>query len=202
MTVTATELRKLASLNLSTEQMAGVLDMLAARIESDDMRRASQAERKRKSRDKTVTVTGRSRDEVCDTANKKEIPQTPLEKTTTIDIPTGRASRGVSRGTRLPDDFIPIRAIIELGKGRGLTELEITDQLERFRDWANAATGQVGTKREWQAAFRNWIKRAADDKRKSQSRFNGRSTPGQDMRAAFDAVDEHLAGRFPATGHR
>ena len=62
MSVTAAELRKLAALNLSPEQMAGVLGLLADRVEADEQRRASQAERKRRSRDKSVTVTGQERD--------------------------------------------------------------------------------------------------------------------------------------------
>ena len=50
MSVTASELRKLASLNLSSEQMAGVLDMLACRIDADEARKASQADRTAKYR--------------------------------------------------------------------------------------------------------------------------------------------------------
>jgi hypothetical protein len=77
----------------------------------------------------------------------------------------------VSRGTRLSADFVPLPNILEMGRSRGLTEFELADELEKFRDWANAATGQVSIKRDWQGAFRNWIKRAADD-RKKRNGFN------------------------------
>ncbi|HLO78177.1 MAG TPA: hypothetical protein VK196_17110, partial [Magnetospirillum sp.] len=60
--ISAAELRKLASLNLSPEQMAGVLELLAIRAEKEEARKAAQAERKRRSRDKSVTVTGQSQD--------------------------------------------------------------------------------------------------------------------------------------------
>lgn len=62
MSLTSSELRKLAKLKLSPEQMAGVLELLADRVEADESRKAAQADRKRRSRDKSVTVTGQSRD--------------------------------------------------------------------------------------------------------------------------------------------
>lgn len=52
MPVTAEDLRKLASLNLSSEQMAGVLELLASYVDADDLRRSSQEERRKKDRDR------------------------------------------------------------------------------------------------------------------------------------------------------
>lgn len=114
----------------------------------------------------------------------------------TLSLPiVGRASRG----TRLPENFTPLPAIVQQGLNLGLTEADISDQLERFRDWANAATGQVSIKRDWQAAFRNWIKRVADD-RKKQQRFAGKQSPGDKMRQAFDDLDAEVARRRQAAG--
>lgn len=73
MAVTSDTLRKLADLRLDTEQMAGVLELLAEVMEADEARRGNQAERKRRQRDRAktagngnqpgnVTVTGQSRD--------------------------------------------------------------------------------------------------------------------------------------------
>lgn len=68
MTVKSDTLRKLAKLNLTGEQLAGVLDILADQVEADEMRKNAQAERKRKQRqekqdqDNSGNVTGQSRD--------------------------------------------------------------------------------------------------------------------------------------------
>jgi len=68
MSIPATTLRKLASLGLSSEQMAGVLDILADGIEAEEARKAAQRERTRRARDKqrNVTATLQTRDGNCD----------------------------------------------------------------------------------------------------------------------------------------
>lgn len=60
--LTSEALRKLASLNLSAEQMSGVLSILADNIENEEKRKENQAARKRRSRDSHGTVTRLSRD--------------------------------------------------------------------------------------------------------------------------------------------
>lgn len=52
MSLDAKALRKLASLDLTSEQMAGVLDVLASMTEQEEARKASQRERTRKFREK------------------------------------------------------------------------------------------------------------------------------------------------------
>lgn len=123
----------------------------------------------------------------------KEIPPTPpKENNIYISPPTAReAQKG--RGTRLPADFEPSLEIRELASQRGLEDWEIHDQFERFRDWANAATGQAGVKRDWQAAFRNWIKRAADDKQRRKPRH----LTSNPIRDAFAEQRAWLGGDLP-----
>lgn len=62
MTINASTLRKLAALNLSSEQMTGVLDLIAGMSEDEEARKAAQRERTRRARDKqrnaTVTLQG------------------------------------------------------------------------------------------------------------------------------------------------
>jgi hypothetical protein len=62
MTITSRTLFELAEMNLPPEQMAKVLKMLASKEAIEEQRKAEQAERKRRSRDKVVTVTGQSQD--------------------------------------------------------------------------------------------------------------------------------------------
>jgi hypothetical protein len=81
MAVTASTLRKLAALDLSPEQMAGVLEVLAEGLAADEARKAGQAERKRRSRAKErdghVTVTGQDCDPSSLPASDKENPPAP-----------------------------------------------------------------------------------------------------------------------------
>lgn len=55
-------LRKLAALNLSPEQMSGILEILAEVSQKEEERLEKQRLRKHRSRDKSVTVTGQERD--------------------------------------------------------------------------------------------------------------------------------------------
>jgi len=97
MSLDAAALRRLASLNLSPEQMAGVLDVLASMTEQEEARKAAQRERTRKFREKIgVTLqsphgngdksrAGDARVEVktsnsdIEPVEKKETPRAALE---------------------------------------------------------------------------------------------------------------------------
>ena len=63
------------------------------------------------------------------------------------------------RATRLPTNWTPRLE-------DGTDELE----LDKFRDHWKAAPGQRGVKLDWDATWRNWLRRAAESKPKQQSR--------------------------------
>ena len=207
----ATIIRELASAGLDLAAIANAVERIESAVstgrpvdstiekrrEWDRNRQAARRAAEREVRVASAESTGLSGGQV-DTKEKSPIP--PKENTTPKDT-NQRARESGSRGTRLSPDFSPLPSIMELGRGRGLSDADLTDQLERFRDWANAATGQIGVKRDWQAAFRNWIKRAADDKRKTQGRYISRQSPGDALRDAFGAVKSHLSNRQDV-GHR
>lgn len=103
MTVSAAALRKLALLKLSSEQMAGVLDILADGAEAEEARKTAQRERTRRHREKrdgNVTVTSQERDNLS--PKKAVSPTPPLEKTTPIPEPNG-SSGSVTRATDLAE---------------------------------------------------------------------------------------------------
>lgn len=60
--ISSETLRKIALLNLSPEQMAGVLEVLADGLEKEEQRKKKQRERKQRSRDSHSTVTRQSCD--------------------------------------------------------------------------------------------------------------------------------------------
>jgi hypothetical protein len=96
--VTAATLRRLAALELSPEQMGGVLTLLAEMQEAEETRLEKQRTRKRKSRDSHVTVTGQERDEDGRQVSPKEIPPTPPK-----EITPSTSLRSVSFSARATD---------------------------------------------------------------------------------------------------
>lgn len=78
------------------------------------------------------------------------------------DAPTQTTK--AKRGTRLPEGWTPERsqANLRAEHDSGLTPDELSSQLERFRDHWVAQPGSKGTKLDWQATWRNWVRRAAE----------------------------------------
>lgn len=186
MSMTATELRKLASLMLSPEQMAGVLELLADRVEADDSRRAAAAERKRQSRSRHAPVTGQT----CDSDVKKEIPHTPLEKTTHTENQPTRAKPGK---TEFPDDFQLSPQNLTVAMRSGYSPSEIDVEIQRMRNWSKNADGAKGRKSDWQRFAFNWF----TDKRKSHAAsFTNRQTPASKLADAFDRQHSELVEIF------
>ena len=109
-------------------------------------------------------------------------PAPPAQRQT-----TGRAS---TTGTRLPTDWkLPKRwgdwAIEERPE---LTAEEVRRQGDMFADHWRAATGKDGRKADWEATWRNWIRRAS-----LQRAGAGRKPPAPEN---FGAVDYGQAGRI------
>jgi uncharacterized protein YdaU (DUF1376 family) len=69
-------------------------------------------------------------------------------------IPPSLRSGG-ARGTRLPTDWVPE---VEQGQWTPLQARE----LPKFRDYWTAQPGQKGVKADWQATWRNWIRKAGE----------------------------------------
>ena len=127
-------------------------------------------------------------------------PSSPLSSSSNIQQNAREPSKpSVSRGTRLPADFVPLPNILEMARNRGLSEFDLTDEIEKFRDWANAATGQVSIKRDWQAALRNWLKRAADDRKKSSGPQKPSSKPNS-LRDSVQQAEDYIARRGQESG--
>jgi hypothetical protein len=160
MAVTSATLRKLAALELSAQQMAGVLEILADQQEAEEARLASQRDRKARqrsgqSRDSHGTVTGRD----CDLPPPpKESPQTPKETPpTTLKEKTPKGVQ--KKGSRLPADFEPD---FGFALSQGLTRSQAQAEFAKFRDYWAAKSGQGATKQDWQATWRNWVRTAAE----------------------------------------
>lgn len=90
--------------------------------------------------------------------------------------PARRDDTKPAKGSRLPDGWTPSRTEANLrvedktGGGPGW----LTDQLERFRDYWTAQAGTKGVKRDWDATWRNWIRRSATDFQPPQQQMKSR----------------------------
>jgi len=77
------------------------------------------------------------------------------------------------RATRLSPDWQPD---IDFAISEGLTAAEANREADRFRDHWRGKGGQAGTKIDWTSTWRNWIRKAADDRRSKFGRDRSRST--------------------------
>lgn len=66
------------------------------------------------------------------------------------------------RGSRLPADWDPGQSGFAFAASQGLANGAATAELAKFRDHWAAKTGKDATKADWQAAWRNWCRRAVE----------------------------------------
>jgi hypothetical protein len=120
------------------------------------------------------------------------------------DPPTdvSRVSKPDPRGCRLPADWVVTDEIADWARGEmGLTRQQVEHEVPIFTDYWNAQAGAKGRKTDWDATFRNWLRRSQESRGKSHGTFK-RNTPGSQLRDAFAAQREHLVNTFgePETG--
>src|SRR5207248_4930287 len=65
----------------------------------------------------------------------------------------------IARGTRLPQDFAITEEHRKFASEIGA---DVDREFETFRDYWIAQPGQKGVKTEWNATFRNWLRRAVE----------------------------------------
>lgn len=82
------------------------------------------------------------------------------------------------RGTRIPDDFALTDAMRTWGR-ENFPDVDGERETEAFIDYWRGATGQRATKLDWQATWRNWIRKAAE--RAPTSRNGYQPRPGDDL---------------------
>lgn len=69
-------------------------------------------------------------------------------------------------GTRLPDDWVPD---VLFAVSEGFSEFDACTEGEKFKDYWRSQPGARGRKADWQATWRNWIRRAVEGRRKPLS---------------------------------
>jgi len=84
-------------------------------------------------------------------------PQTPV----TRHQPSSKAA-GSGRGSRLPPDWDPGDSGLAFAAQQGLTNGRAQAELAKFRDYWTAKSGADATKADWQATWRNWVRKAVE----------------------------------------
>jgi uncharacterized protein YdaU (DUF1376 family) len=82
-----------------------------------------------------------------------ETPPPPDEKITKL-----------KKGTRLPNDWELSLELGEWALKEGLTRQQVLDEEESFRDYWIALPGAKGVKTDWDATWRNWIRKSREFK--------------------------------------
>ncbi|SLJ92890.1 hypothetical protein SAMN06295987_1028 [Novosphingobium mathurense] len=183
-------IRSMAALGAPAEAIALAVEAIeakdaeiAAREAVAEERRARDAKRKRDERaarrvqgqsaDNPGTVQGESGTDPL-SPSPSSSPQTPHQHPRP-HTPANTEKPRAREATLLPADWEPepltgSAADAVASWRNGALERE----LDRFRDWAASTAGPNSRKKDWQAAWRNWVLKADDEGRNSDRR-SGRS---------------------------
>jgi hypothetical protein len=149
--MTLSELTKqLEAAGATLEIVRLVLTYLDEKQSLIDQRRANDRDRKIRQRSKQttshVTVTGHS----VDPSPPDGSPPSPYSTINNPPSLTPTPVKRAQRAARLSEDWKPSEFEAE------------TVELEKFRDWARSAPGQKGVKADWDATWRNWMRRVRE----------------------------------------
>ena len=135
----------------------------AAEMERVAERRTYEREKKRRQRAEKAqpvpAVPGDNGDTSPPPPEDKKVPDP--KKTHTPSTPPKNPPTGVKKGSRLPDDWRPTEADLAWAEG-AYPGRDFEHETEKFRDHWRAASGQNAVKRDWSAAWKNWIRKAGD----------------------------------------
>ena len=174
----------------TAEQLAAVVkaDMAdrecqtAAKRQKDAERQRKHRERNAESRDVTVTE--------CDSVTAP-LSRPPNENNSNPPTHTPEKQTPARKGHRLPVDWVPAPLTGDVAEAvAAWPDGAIARELARFRDWAKAATGPNAIKSDWQAAWRNWLRRKIDE----GTNQNGRNS--QPARQAIADIGRSVAANL------
>lgn len=102
----------------------------------------------------------------------------------------GGAGKRAPRATRIPDDFTVTADMVSWARKR-VPDVDGRHETEKFLNYWQSASGKNSLKRDWTAAWRNWMLKASEQPRAS-TRASTRSSPA--TKHPTDAGIEQLLG--------
>jgi hypothetical protein len=125
-----------------------------------------RAEDQKRKRDARKTSANSPQDDGQD-ADKKRTREEKRRSNTPLNPPKGKSKRG----ERIPDNFPTDDDL--LWATQEFPAVDHNHESAKFRDYWISVPGQKGCKLDWQATWRNWIRRAAENgKGKTQTEPN------------------------------
>ena len=82
-------------------------------------------------------------------------------------------------GSRISADWALPSEWLDWAVGQGMSAQAAQDQGERFRDYWIGRAGKDGVKLDWQATWRNWIRKALEDRATSKAQRQPDPEPGE-----------------------
>ncbi|MCC4240359.1 hypothetical protein [Thalassospira povalilytica] len=112
-------------------------------------------------------------------------------------IPEGKEkaspkSSAEKRGSRIPDDWLPSEPGQQYAASLGMTPQEIRHERDKFYDFWIAKPGKDGRKLDWDATWRNWIRRSVDNRTNHGTRRPRANQSGLD--GVLEAAAEYHSG--------
>lgn len=96
------------------------------------------------------------------------------------------------RATRLPEDWRPDPQD-DIASKEGLTHEQAERELDKFRDYWAAQPGAKGRKLDWEATWRNWVRRAGERGASGPAgRYHRQNTQGQPAKESLTSVGLRL----------
>ena len=83
------------------------------------------------------------------------------------------AKKPTSTGTRIPDDWVLSQHLGEWSLEAGASEILIRSEADKFKDYWRGVAGAKGRKADWDATWRNWIRKAIEDNQPKLKAING-----------------------------
>ena len=178
MSVIATALKHMLAAGMDHEAIvAAVAEMEATRPADPQAERRREKDRERK----RLRNSAESAESADPPRSPSFSPQTPQNHPHT---PPSNNTR--TRGSRLAEGWRPQPFVVEAG-GLGLGEEDLRGELDKFRDYWRSVPGAKGLKLDWDATWRNWLRKASEN----TPRKAHHDRPHHD--AKFDAKQANLA---------
>lgn len=153
------------ALDVPTEEVTAIREAMQGKT-LDGNKLTAWNERQIKREDNTATQRKRAQRQreketltQCDESESHAMSRTVTTETETETETDKREKKRASQGSRLPADWQPSETEIRWAVD-ARPDLETKTEVEKFRDYWHAKTGQGATKRDWAATWRNWIRNA------------------------------------------
>ena len=202
------KIQRLKSLGLTDEQIQGVLKLFGNPESSEALRAKRYREKRAVTRhaDASRRVTPVEQNQEVKPVTRHvggkgalaqgKIPSIDSPKVLELfpeSLPKTAARARAKTGTRLAEDWVP--EVDDTGRVAhecNLSPMMVAREFEKFRDYWLAKAGPNAIKRDWQATWRNWLRKSVEYSQQGR-KAHEKPTLKESFQAACDLVDAKWA---------